>query len=161
VPAWRAGADLHRAAGLDDSLQNRLLAPIVLSGLVHRVLRRRRLGTLFTRTLFGAHPDPDLVEFARRIMASAPRQTTIDAAKAVWRFDFSDRLDQVDLPTLVLCGAEDRSVKPEHARTLADGIPQASLQRFPGAGHLVILERALQIAGAVTQFAAGGPASAR
>jgi hypothetical protein len=116
--------------GLGDSLQNRLLAPIVLSGLVHRVLRRRRLGTLFTRTLFGTHPDPDLVEFARRIMASAPRQTTIDAAKAVWRFDFRDWLDQVDLPTLVLCGAEDRSVKPEHARTLADGIPQASLQRF-------------------------------
>jgi pimeloyl-ACP methyl ester carboxylesterase len=94
------------------------------------------------------------VEFARRIMAAAPRQTTIDAAKAVWRFDFRDRLDQVALPTLVVCGAEDRSVKPEHARALADGIPQARLQSFPEAGHLVVLERAEQIALAVTQFAA-------
>jgi non-heme chloroperoxidase len=141
--------------GLGDSLQNRLLAPIVLSGLVHQLLHRRRLGTLFTRTLFGPHPDPDLVEFTRRIMATAPRQTTIDAPKAVWRFDLRDHLDQVTLPTLVLCGTQDRSVKPEHARALADGIPQARLQSFPGAGHLVVLERAEPIALAITHFTAG------
>jgi non-heme chloroperoxidase len=79
--------------GIGDSLQNRLLAPIVFSGLVHKLVGRRRLGTLFTRTLFGPDPDPDLVEFARRLMAATPRQTTIDAPKAVLRFDFGDRLD--------------------------------------------------------------------
>src|SRR4029453_17408636 len=57
--------------GIGDSLQNRLLTPIVFSGLIHEVVRRRRLGTLFTRTLFGPHPNPELVEFARRIMAAA------------------------------------------------------------------------------------------
>ena len=140
--------------GIGDSLQNRLLAPIVFSGLIHEVVRRRRLGTLFTRTLFGANPDPDLVEFARRLMAAAPRQTTIDAPKAVLRFDFRKRLDQVTVPTLVLAGSRDRSVKPEHTQALADGIPQAGLQRFPGAGHMVMLERAEQIALAVTDFVA-------
>ena len=138
--------------GIGDSLQNRLLAPIVFSGLLQQVLRRRRLGTLFTRSLFGSDPDPALVEFARRLMAQAPRQTTIDAPKAVLRFDFGDRLDQVTLPTLVLAGSRDRSVKPERTQALADGIPQASLQRFPGAGHLVVLERAHQIAEAITHF---------
>jgi non-heme chloroperoxidase len=138
--------------GIGASLQNRLLAPLVFSGLIHEVVRRRRLGTLFTRTLFGSHPDPAMVEFARRLMAAAPRQTTIDAPKAVLQFDFRDRLDQVTLPTLVLSGSKDRSVKPEHTHALADGIPQASLQRFPGAGHLMVLERAEQIALAVTQF---------
>ena len=136
--------------GIGDSLQNRLLAPIVFSGLIHQVVRRRRLGTLFTRTLFGSHPDPDLVEFSRRLMTLAPRQTTIDAPKAVLRFDFRERLDRVTLPTLVLAGSRDRSVTPEHTQALADGIPQARLQ-FP-AGHLVVLERAHQIAGAITQF---------
>jgi non-heme chloroperoxidase len=120
--------------GIGDSLQNRLLAPIVFSGLIHQVLRRRRLGTLFTRTLFGSHPDPELVEFARRLMAGAPRRTAIDAPKAVLRFDFRERLDQVTLPTLVVCGSKDRSVKPEHTQALADSIPQASLRRFPGLG---------------------------
>jgi non-heme chloroperoxidase len=142
--------------GIGDSLQNRLLAPLVFSGLIHEVVRRRRLGTLFTRTLFGSHPDPAMAEFARRIMAAAPRQTTIDAPKAVLRFDFRDRLHQVTLPTLVLSGSKDRSVKPEHAQALADGIPEASLQRFPGAGHLMVLERAEQIALAVTEFVASG-----
>jgi pimeloyl-ACP methyl ester carboxylesterase len=124
----------------------------VFSGLVHKLVSRRRLGTLFTRSLFGSHPDPDLVEFARRLMAAAPRQTTIDAPRAVLRFDLRDQLDRVTLPTLVLGGSKDRSVKPEHTQALADGIPQASLQRFPGAGHLVVLERAHQIAGTITQF---------
>lgn len=140
--------------GIGDSLQNRLLAPLVFSGLIHQVVRRRRLGTLFTRTLFGSHPDPDLVEFARRLMAGAPRQTTIDAPKAVLRFDFRERLDRVTLPTLILAGSRDRSVKPAHTQALADGIPQARLQRFPGAGHLMVLERAHQIAEAVTEFVA-------
>jgi non-heme chloroperoxidase len=138
--------------GIGDSLQNRLLAPLMFSGLIHEVVRRRWLGTPFTRSLFGSHPDPELVEFARRLMAAAPRQTTIDAPKAVLRFHFRDRLDQVALPTLVLAGSKDRSVKPEHAQALADGIPEARLQRFPGAGHLVILERAHQLAGVITQF---------
>jgi pimeloyl-ACP methyl ester carboxylesterase len=140
--------------GIGDSLQNRLLAPIVYSGLIHQVLRRRRLGTLFTRTLFGSHPNPELVEFARRLMAAAPRQTTIDAPKAVLRFDFRERLGQVTLPTLVLAGGKDRSVQPEHTQALANGIPHAKLQRLPGAGHLMVLERAYQIALAVTQFVA-------
>jgi pimeloyl-ACP methyl ester carboxylesterase len=56
--------------GIGDSLQNRLLAPIVFSGLIHQLVRRRRLGTLFTRSLFGSHPDPELVEFARRLMGN-------------------------------------------------------------------------------------------
>jgi pimeloyl-ACP methyl ester carboxylesterase len=43
--------------GIGDSLQNRLLAPIVFSGLIHQVVRRRRLGTLFTRSLFGGEGD--------------------------------------------------------------------------------------------------------
>jgi pimeloyl-ACP methyl ester carboxylesterase len=88
-------------------------------------------------------------------MAAAPRQTTIDAPKAVLRFDLRERLDRVTLQTLVLAGSKDRSVKPEHTQALADGIPQARLRRFPGAGHLVVLERAEQIALAVTEFVAG------
>ena len=88
-------------------------------------------------------------------MAAAPRQTTIEAPRTVWRFDLRDRLGRVDLPTLVVCGTRDRSVRPEHARALADGIRGASLERLPGAGHLVILERAERLAAAVTEFAAG------
>src|SRR4029453_4738800 len=71
--------------GIGDSLQNRLLAPLVFPRLTPQGLRRRRLGPLFPRRLFGSDPDPDLGEFARRLMAEAPRQTTIDAPKAVLR----------------------------------------------------------------------------
>jgi 3-oxoadipate enol-lactonase / 4-carboxymuconolactone decarboxylase len=87
-------------------------------------------------------------------MAEAPRQTTIDAPKAVLRFDLREQLDRVTLPTLIPAGSKDRSVKPAHTQALADGIAHAKLQCFPGAGHLMVPERAHQIALAVTQFTA-------
>jgi pimeloyl-ACP methyl ester carboxylesterase len=77
-----------------------------------------------------------------------------DVRQGVVVAHFRERLGQVTLPTLVLAGGKDRSVTPEHTQALANGIPHAKLQRFPGAGHLVVLERAHQIAGAVTQFVA-------
>ena len=40
------------------------------------------------------------------------------------------------------------------ARRRHDGQPLARPKRFPGAGHLVVLERAHEIAGAITQFVA-------
>jgi pimeloyl-ACP methyl ester carboxylesterase len=52
----------------------------------------------------------------------------------------------------VLCGGNDHTIKPEQAQALADRIPAASLQRYPDAGHLVVLERAQQITAAVIRF---------
>ena len=104
--------------GIGDSLQNRLLAPLVFSGLIHQVVRRRRLGTRFTRTLFGSHPDPDLVEFARRLMAGAPRQTTSEHGR-------EERMGTKQRPALsdILRGAADRidaEDLPQTAEDVAD-----------------------------------------
>ena len=70
-------------AGLGDSLQNRLLAPIVLSGLIGLVLRRPRPGRAFARTLFGERADRQQVEFARRLMAMTPARTQGEAPRAL------------------------------------------------------------------------------
>ena len=133
--------------GIGDSLQNRLLAPLVFSGLIHQVVRRRRAG-------HPVHPHPVRLPPLTRTWWSSPaaswpghhdrRPST--HPRRVLRFDFRERLDRVTLPTLILAGSRDRSVKPAHTQALADGIPQARLQRFPGAGHLMVLERAHQIA---------------
>jgi pimeloyl-ACP methyl ester carboxylesterase len=50
------------------------------------------------------------------------------------------RLAQVDVPTLVVWGAADRVVPPEHGRAYADRIPGAWLEVVDAAGHLPQLE---------------------
>jgi pimeloyl-ACP methyl ester carboxylesterase len=52
----------------------------------------------------------------------------------------------------VLCGGKAHTVGPEEAHALADRIPAASLERYPDAGHLVVLKRAQQITAAVIRF---------
>jgi len=64
----------------------------------------------------------------------ARKDVMLSVMRAVSRADFSDRLDAVSSPTLVLCGGRDRPNLPA-ARALAAGIRGAELRIIPGAGH--------------------------
>ena len=61
--------------------------------------------------------------------------------KAIFgRPDFIPELPAITAPTLVLVGAEDVSTPVARAEELATGIPGATLQVIPGAGHLSTIE---------------------
>lgn len=141
--------------GIGDSLQNRLLAPIVFSGLIGRVLRRPRPGRAFARTLFGDRPNPQQVELARRMMAAAPAHTQAQAPRAVLDYDFSGRLHDVGVPALLVHGDRDRNVTAAHSRALLEELPHARMIRYAGAGHFLILERAERFAEDVNGFLRG------
>jgi pimeloyl-ACP methyl ester carboxylesterase len=49
-------------------------------------------------------------------------------------------LGSITAPTLVVHGAEDATMAPENARILADAIPGAELQMWPGAGHYYVTD---------------------
>jgi abhydrolase domain-containing protein 6 len=51
-----------------------------------------------------------------------------------------DRLGEIDVPTLVMWGEQDRLVHPSTARTWADGIAGARTVTYPEAGHMPMLE---------------------
>lgn len=50
------------------------------------------------------------------------------------------RLPAIDIPTLVVWGAADRVVSPEHGQAHADAIPGARLDLIETAGHLSQIE---------------------
>jgi len=53
----------------------------------------------------------------------------------VTRRDFTARLPELDVPALVIWGEQDPAIAKDHARRLADGLPQGRLEIVPGAGH--------------------------
>jgi pimeloyl-ACP methyl ester carboxylesterase len=63
------------------------------------------------------------------------------------------RLGGVHVPTLVVWGAADRIVPPEHGRAYADNIPGAELVVIDKAGHLPQLEAPDQLLTRVWEFA--------
>ena len=79
----------------------------------------------------------EVVETMARIDPAAYRI----GAKAVWLADQRERADDIRVPTLVLCGAEDRVTPPALSRELAHLIPGAQYEPIEGAGHLTNLER--------------------
>ena len=75
-----------------------------------------------------------------RTLAVAPEVLNHDLA-ACAAFDAEARLPQLKLPTLVLCGQQDRMTPPPASVALAEAIARAELEFIPDAGHYVMLEQ--------------------
>ncbi len=80
----------------------------------------------------------EVVETMARIDPEAYRI----GARAVWLAKQRERAAAVRVPTLVLCGAQDRVTPPALSTALARMIPGAQYETIEGAGHISNLERA-------------------
>jgi len=100
---------------------------------------------------------------------AAHRETVMDFRRGVMRMDrdalgYSVRavvidrddvtadLPEIDIPTLVMCGTEDRATPPLQSEVIAKLIPNARLVRIPGAGHLSALEQPDRVNGELAPF---------
>ncbi|MFC6825460.1 alpha/beta fold hydrolase [Halopelagius fulvigenes] len=69
--------------------------------------------------------------------------------------DTGDRLGDVDVPTLVVGGTEDRLFPESRLRATKEGIPGAKLALLRGAGHAAMDENHDQFTGVVRRFLRG------
>jgi pimeloyl-ACP methyl ester carboxylesterase len=60
--------------------------------------------------------------------------------EAIGGFDFRARLGEIQVPTLVIAGADDTATTPANAAALADGIPDSRLVILEHAAHLANVE---------------------
>ena len=74
--------------------------------------------------------------------------------EAVWMADQRDSAAAIRVPTLVLCGTEDRPTPPALSAELAALIPGSRIAMIPGAGHLTNLERPAEFNQTVDDFLA-------
>jgi 3-oxoadipate enol-lactonase len=59
----------------------------------------------------------------------------------VWLADQRDRVAEITIPTLVICGDDDQPTPPELSRELHHAIGGSFLAMIPNAGHLTNLEQ--------------------
>jgi len=62
-------------------------------------------------------------------------------AEAVWLADQRDRVGAIRVPTLIICGEDDKPTPPELSCELHSMIPGSRLAMIPNAGHLTNLEQ--------------------
>ena len=106
-------------------------------GLLGETARRARAA--LQQSEFVQPDDAPLVHLmAREATAETYRQQT---QMTLDRADSRPRLGRINVPTLVLCGAEDRICPPAMSRAIADAIAISRLTIVPGAGHYLPIER--------------------
>ncbi len=104
--------------------------------------------------LFRPGTDPALVDAFVTASAQIPPETTLADWRATNTFDRMADLGELQVPTLVLCGDEDRLTPPKYARYLADRLPAARYIEITDAGHMLPVERAAEVAAHVADFMA-------
>jgi len=96
--------------------------------------------------------EPGLAEvLLRRAVENGPA-VTLNDLRACDAFDVMDRLGELHLPILALCGDEDTMTPPKYAHFLADKVPTARAVAVPGGTHMVFAEKPDQVNAAIEEF---------
>jgi pimeloyl-ACP methyl ester carboxylesterase len=116
----------------------------------------RELAEAAAHFLFG---ETTMVEDERLVDAWIDRWTTYPPGAVYhevhsWldRPDVHDRLDEIDVPVLVVHGEEDESFAPERAEAMVEALPDARMVTVPNAGHSANLERPAVVNDAIREF---------
>jgi 3-oxoadipate enol-lactonase len=76
------------------------------------------------------------------VLGAIPGTSLSHVARGMTSFDLRDRLANIEVPTLVIAGEQDKLFPPAETREIADGIPGAQFAVIPQAGHLSSLDSA-------------------
>lgn len=107
---------------------------------------------LATRLVFGRDPSPSQVAFTHRLFDACPAETFAAAMVGLADFDVLDRLGAIDVPVLICAGDRDILTPARLAEEMARRIPDAEILVYPGAGHMVMLERHREFTSALRSF---------
>lgn len=98
-----------------------------------------------------ADPDPSMVSFLRDQL-ERNRDLLSRDLETCHRWDVRDRLVEVSVPVLAVCGERDRLTPPWYHEYLAAEVPDGELAIIEEACHLPMLERPSRFNSAVSSF---------
>ena len=149
---------IERATLVGNSMGGFISAEALLFRFQDRSLRRPGLRYAAFKGIFHAphHMRPELLWEQYHAAVGAPGM--VDAVRGLAGYDFTDRLRQVDDPTLIVWGRNDRVVPPKDAAGYAGYLNVSRTAIFDRTGHCAMLERPVRFNRLLEQFIAGqGP----
>ncbi|MDP1545456.1 MAG: alpha/beta hydrolase [Anaerolineales bacterium] len=101
---------------------------------------------------FSRNASPDLVNLSKQHMLKISPSVLLGDFQACNQFNIMDRLSEIQIPTLILCGAHDAMMPPKFSRSLCDGIPNSQFHLVEDAGHMLQLEQPDVVAALLKKF---------
>lgn len=101
---------------------------------------------------FAEHVDPVLKDKAREQMFRNGQEALSRDFASCSTFDVMNRLSEISVPTMVICGREDKLTPVKYSEYLKQNIPNAQLHIVERAGHMVMLEQPGAVTHALREF---------
>jgi len=154
--ALSAGLTIPEAHRTPDGLVTSDHLPVnpTLLGMLGRDETFTQAVDLIMKWSFSPSSAPRLLELCRKRMLQVPRLVLFSDYRACEQFDVQGRLGEIRLPTLVICGADDKMTPARAVRRLAQSIADSRLAIIEAAGHMVMLEQPPAVDEAVLDFLA-------
>uniref|UniRef100_UPI00047AFB23 alpha/beta fold hydrolase n=1 Tax=Dyadobacter alkalitolerans TaxID=492736 RepID=UPI00047AFB23 len=92
------------------------------------------------------------LDFASRLAAMAPPAVTGRGVLAMFDYEATDTLAEIQIPTLIIGANKDRLTKPEASVKMNQSIPGSQLITLQPAGHMGFVERHQEVNEAVSKF---------
>ncbi|WXG46255.1 MAG: alpha/beta hydrolase [Candidatus Atabeyarchaeum deiterrae] len=94
----------------------------------------------------------NVVEDALKYNLDVPKETVLRDFGATSRFDATDRLHRIKVPTLITMGSDDILTPKPMADTLNKGIKGSVVEIIKGAGHSSVVEKPRELSVAIMRF---------
>jgi pimeloyl-ACP methyl ester carboxylesterase len=116
---------------------------------------------MLNENCFSAETPKNLLEHSKRYMMAMRPPVLLGDLLACNEFDVTSELEKIKVPTLILCGAEDKMAPIKFSESLRDGIANSQLHVLEHAGHMVMLEQPNAVADLIKQFIDNIPVKVR
>jgi pimeloyl-ACP methyl ester carboxylesterase len=103
--------------------------------------------------VFGPEAPQEMVRQGQRQLTATAPEVLYGDLVACDAFNVLDRLGEITVPTLILCGTQDRMTPMKYSTYLRDHIRGAKLHLVEGAGHMLMIENPGAVAQALASFA--------
>lgn len=96
--------------------------------------------------------DPSIRDMILDRECTFPISTHLNDFLCCDRFDVMERVPEIKVPVLVLCGDRDAMTPAKYSRFMADRIIGSRIAIIPGAGHMVMLEKPEEVNREIESF---------
>lgn len=101
---------------------------------------------------FSPHTGAALIEYSMKQLHAVRPATLYEDWLACSRFDLHGKIEQIEAPSWVAVGSDDRLTPLSCANYLITSLRHARLQVIPSAGHMLILEKPKELAQGLQKF---------
>jgi pimeloyl-ACP methyl ester carboxylesterase len=101
---------------------------------------------------YSPNVNPRIKELAVQQMAETRQAVLYSDFLACDGFDVMEKVNKIQVPTLIITGSADRMTPPNRAQYLHDQILGSQLELVEGAGHMVVVERPDEVTDLLAEF---------